>query len=194
MATNDVEERAADPVSPAGDEPPFRLVTPLRVVGAIALVALMAMWAFAESPLAVRPAPDALVDTSVGPRAEAVCQETTAQLDALPRANKTPDPNGRADVVVESDVLLGTMLDRLAPIPIGGDAQDRQRDQRIYDEWIADWRTYLGNRDDYARRLRTDRNARIYLDRKGAKQITDPIGGFATANRMPSCKPPGDIY
>ena len=113
---------------------------------------------------------------------------------ALPKASETPDPNQRADVVVQSNRMLTGMIDRLATIPLAGTPEDVDRDRRIYDEWIADWRVYVSDRDDYANRLRSDREARIFVTQKGAKQITEPIGGFAKSNQMPACQPPGDIF
>lgn len=169
-------------------------LTPLRLLLAVVVLAIIAMWVYAFSGLAKRPAPDALTDTGVGQQGEAICKDTFEQLAALPKANKTPDQNQRADVVVRSDELLTSMVDRLATLKITGGPEDRVRDQKIYDEWIGDWRTYISNRQDYAARLRTDASARIFVARKGAKQITEPIDGFAAANQMPSCKSPGDIF
>src|SRR5262245_26132214 len=99
-------------------------MTALKVLLAVVILGIIAMWAYAFSPLAERPAPDALLDTTVGPKAEAVCKATVAQLDALPKPAQTPDPNQRADVVVQSNQLLAAMIDRLAPLPISGAPDD----------------------------------------------------------------------
>lgn len=163
--------------------------------GAVILGTIV-MWAYVYSPLAVHGAPDALNDTSIGPRAEAICKQTADRLNALPKPFDTPDQNQRADVVAQSNTELATMLDQLAAVPWAPvtDQASSDRDHRIYDEWLADWRTYLGNRTDYVNRLRTDRNARIFVTQKGSKQITDPIDGFAQDSGMPSCATPGDIF
>jgi hypothetical protein len=171
-------------------------ITPLRIFYVLVVVAIIAMWAFVYSPLAVGNAPDALYDTSVGPRAEAICKQTADQLARLPAPFDTPDPNQRADVVQQSNTDLSAMLDQLAAVPWAPvtDQESSDRDHRIYNEWLGDWRTYLANRVDYANRLRTDRDARIFEAQKGSKQITEPIGGFAQDSLMPSCAPPGDIF
>ena len=41
-------------------------------------------------------------------------------------------------------------------------------DGRMVQEWLTDYGTYVGNREDYARRLRTDPGARFYETEKRA--------------------------
>ena len=61
-------------------------------------------------------------------------------------------------------------------------------------EWLADWRTYLGDREAYADALRADPDARLLVSEKAGegRQITGWIDEFANANRMPSCVTPTD--
>lgn len=157
------------------------------------VVAMVAMWAYAFSPLARRSAPDAMRDATIGPRAESICKQTADELTRLPKAFATGDPATRADVVQSSNEMLARMVEQLEQLEPLGELDAREHDAKIYAEWINDWRTYLHDRQDYVTRLRGDRNARIFVTQKGAKQITEPIGGFARSNVMPSCQPPGDI-
>jgi hypothetical protein len=79
-------------------------------------------------------------------------------------------------------------LDGLSSLAPAGDQRRRA------DEWLADWRTYLGDRRDYAAALRTNPGARLLVSEKPGegRQITGWIDEFAKANRMPSCVTPTD--
>jgi hypothetical protein len=97
----------------------------------------------------------------------------------------------RADVVARADAAFGDMLDDLEGMlhlaPAG--------DQRLRaSEWLADWRTYLGDREDYVEALRADPGARLLVSEKPGegRHITGWIDEFAKANRMPSCVTPAD--
>jgi hypothetical protein len=190
------ETEAARDAEPADAEAPRRRFRPIHVFYLVVVVGILAMWAYVLGPWASDTAPDALDDTTVGPKAEAICQQADAQLAALPKPFDTPDPSARADVVAKGNAALAAMIDQLAAVPWAPvtDQASSDRDHRIYNEWLDDWRTYLGNRNDYVNRLRVDRDARIYVTQKGAKQITDPIDGFARVSGMPSCATPGDIF
>ena len=59
--------------------------------------------------------------------------------------------------------------------------------------WLADWRTYVGDRAAYATRLRTDPSTRFYVSIKDKRQISEPIDFFASANLMIACATPSDI-
>lgn len=60
--------------------------------------------------------------------------------------------------------------------------------------WIGDWRKYLANREDYAKRLRTEPNAQLLLDRsKLGDSVDKTIQIFSQVNEIPSCDTPGDV-
>jgi hypothetical protein len=162
--------------------------TPLRVVLLIAIIGIVAMWVYIFSGLARGRSPDSLDDTTVPPRAEAICAPVFTELEK-PNPSRPADAPGRAAEVERSTARLARMVDELQLLTPAAD-----RDHRIYGEWISDWRTYIGNRNDFARRLRADATARLYVAQKGAKQITEPIDGFAKSNRMPSCTTPSDLF
>ena len=91
----------------------------------------------------------------------------------------------RAAVVARSNVDLRAMLAQLATV-----APTAATTAACVREWLADYRTYVGNREDYARRLRTDPTARFYEPEKNpGEQISIPIDTFATANDMDSAGP-----
>jgi len=85
-------------------------------------------------------------------------------------------------------VLLATQLDELDALTPSGGA-----DQRRVREWLADWRVYLGNREEYADRLRVDRDARMLEEERGGDHISQALEFFAVINAMPDCAPPGDV-
>jgi hypothetical protein len=79
-------------------------------------------------------------------------------------------------------------LDHLETLAPAGDQRRRAN------EWLSDWRTYLGDRERYADALRADPDARLLVSEKPGEgqQITEWIDEFAKANRMPSCASPTD--
>jgi hypothetical protein len=96
----------------------------------------------------------------------------------------------RAKVVTLTNVDLRAMIDQLK-----ASAPTADRDGRMSQEWLADWSTYVGNREDYAARLHDDETARFYESPKSSstEQISKPIDRFAYVNKMPSCDTPADM-
>jgi hypothetical protein len=173
---------AASPTEPAA-----RAVTPGRVAAVAVVLALALLWIYV---LAQRPERVAgtLDDPAFAAAAQPICLETVQRLAALPPAFEVPDGAARADVVEAADAELAAMLDRLEAI-----APTEGRDAAMVREWLDDWRIHLGDRADYARRVREDGTARFYVTAKDRDQITDPIDHFAEVNRMPACATPGDL-
>ena len=65
------------------------------------------------------------------------------------------------------------MLDDLEAItPTGEDGE-------IVTAWLADWRTYLGDREAYAEALRSDPEAQLLVTAKDREQITEFIDAFS---------------
>lgn len=174
--------------SPIVDQP---APTPSRVgrVAVIVAVALMlAMWGYVLY-LAFGPgrqaSPDRLADPAFATR-EASCNAANEQVLALPAAGDSPTAADRAVVLAQANEIYAGMLDALRTYVPDGD------DGKITEEWIADWQTYLGDRDDFARRLQTDERARLLVTPKHGEQITESIDAFAEDNRMPACGTPAD--
>jgi hypothetical protein len=175
------------PATPTETPAPSRRVTAGRVAAtAVALgVALLWIYALTRRP---EPPPDRLDDTAFAPQAEEICTATLQRLDQLPNAHDAAGPTERAAIVEQSNEDLATMLAALErALPAG------ERDRRMLDQWLADWRTYLDNRRDYADRLRRQGDTRIYVSEKDGRQITVAVDRFAEVNRMPTCRTPKDI-
>jgi hypothetical protein len=161
-----------------------------RVALGIIVVLMVAMWAGIFLGLFDKTAPGTLGDRTFSTGAEPVCASAKQQADELPKAFETTDHVARADVVAKSNVILRTMVDDLRAF-----APTEGRDGRMTQEWLNDWSTYIGNREDYATRLRADETARFYEAPKSSatEQISKPIDRFAYVNHMPSCDTPKDM-
>jgi hypothetical protein len=163
----------------------------------ITVVGLMvAMWIYvlylAFGPGRQDPA-DRLDDPAFGKAGEARCAMAVEAVDSLPIANAAKTASERADEIDDANAIFGVMLDDL-----DGMAQDvvpagDQRERAT--EWLADWRVLLGDREDYASRLRSDPDAEFLISEKEGtgRHITGWIDEFAKANKMPSCATPGDV-
>jgi hypothetical protein len=168
--------------------------TPTRVVLTAVVVALVSMWGYvlflAFGP-GRQPPIDRLDDPAFAEAGEARCAEAVEQVEALPAASDSADAAERADVLAQADATFAGMLDDLDEMVELAPAGDQRRRAA---EWLADWRTYLGDRRAYAEALRTNPGARLLVSEKPGegRQITGWIDEFAEANRMPSCVTPTD--
>ena len=73
-------------------------------------------------------------------------------------------------------------------------------DAELAEAWLADWRTYIADREGHARRLRAadettpDRELRFLLvDMTEGSTYTERMDGFARLNDMDACQIPGDV-
>jgi hypothetical protein len=168
--------------------------TPMRVVLTVVVVALVSMWGYvlflAFGP-GRQPPIDRLEDPAFAAAGEERCADAVEQVEALPTASESADAAERADVLAAADAIFEDMLDDLDDMAELAPAGDQRRRAT---EWLADWRTYLGDREAYAEALRTDPAARLLVSEKPGegRQITGWIDEFAAANRMPSCVTPTD--
>ncbi|MGH9216931.1 MAG: hypothetical protein ACRDZS_11790, partial [Acidimicrobiales bacterium] len=119
------------------------------------------------------------------------CAATLEEVDRLPVASASHTAAERAGVLARANGAYAAMLDELDDLETLAPAGDQR--QRA-NEWLGDWRTYLGDREKYAEALRTDPDARLLVSAKPGEgqQITGWIDEFAKANRMPSCVSPTD--
>ena len=175
--------------TPTTAAPPRRW-TGGRVLVVVVVVALVAMWGYvlylALGP-GRQPPPDRLADPTFGRQAQAVCEVALADVAALPPAVQAESAAERAEIVAHANARFAAMIDEIEPFAPGGD------DGEIVAAWIADWRTYLGDREAYADALRTDPQARLYVTAKDTEQVTEYIDAFAADNRMPACGTPIDV-
>ena len=175
--------------APTTDAPPRRW-TGGRVLVLVVVIAMVAMWVYvlylAFGP-GRQPPPDRLADPAFGQRAQAVCEVALADVATLPPAVQAETAAARAEIVSQANDRFAAMIDEIEPLAPGGE------DGEIVAEWIADWRTYLGDREAYADALRSDPEARLYVTAKDREQVTEYIDAFAADNHMPACGTPIDV-
>lgn len=172
-------------------EPEERFWTVGRVLATVALVVMAGAWVWGFSPLAPRGHPDRMEDRTFPEAAQTVCGAVREELDMLPRAFEAEDPPERAAFIDEASGFLRTMLDDLddlAPTVVDGDS-----DTENVQKWLADWRTYIGDRSTYADVLRTGEDPAFTVTAIDGAQVTERIDGFADANDMENCQVPEDV-
>ena len=185
---------ADEPDADEPDAPASRRWTPVRVLLTVVALAMVAMWGYvlflAFGP-GRQPPIDRLADPAFAEAGEARCAEALVEVEALPVASASASAPERADVLAEADAVFADMLDDLDGLAVLAPAGDQRRRAT---EWLADWRTYLGDREAYAEALRADPGARLLVSEKAGegRQVTGWIDEFAKANRMPSCVTPTD--
>lgn len=162
-----------------------------RVIATAIVVAFVAMWGYILY-LAIGPgrqAPiDRLDDPSFARAAEERCSAALDDVGVLPGpALDEPTPEERADIVEQANTTFESMLDDLeAIVPAGEDGE-------LVSEWLTDWRTYLGDRQEFVRRLRDTDDPRLLISAKDSRQVTEFIDAFAKDNQMPACGEPLDV-
>ena len=193
MTTDAPSPPAAADDTAGGAEAPRRWGL-VRVVLTLIVMALVAMWGYvvylAFGP-GREPPIDRLDDPAFAEAAEDRCAAALDEVAALPLASEAPDAGARADVLDRADAVFARMLDDLDRLVAFAPAGDQRRRAT---EWLADWRTYLDDREAYADALRADPAARLLVSEKDGegRQVTGWIDEFAKANRMPSCVAPTD--
>lgn len=164
--------------------------TPTRLVLAVAIAAMVAMWAYILY-LAIGPGRQAPIDRLEDPAFAAAAQERCSaaldQVALLPDAAESPSPEARAGVIEEANAIFDAMLDDLLLLAPQGEEGE------MVAAWVADWRTYLGDRQAYADALRSDPTASFLVSAKDNEQVTEFIDGFAADNQMPACGTPLDV-
>ncbi|HEV7759577.1 MAG TPA: hypothetical protein VGO78_11330 [Acidimicrobiales bacterium] len=194
-----VDSPPAPPMSDSTDDepadgPPLRRWRPTRILILVVVAGLLAMWGYvlylAFGP-GRQPPIDRIDDHTFAIAAESRCAEAVDHVGELPLANEAHDPAERAAVLDEANATFAAMLDDLdgmtTLVPAGHWRENTT-------EWLADWRIFLADREDFADRLRTDPDARMLVSEKEGERrhITEWIDEFALANHMASCASPTD--
>lgn len=165
----------------------------------VAVIALAVAWVYAlffyDPGLLI----DELPDRTFPEAAEEVCARAQTEFDALPFANESDSADARAETVAASNLIFEQMLSELRPLVDDAEvvysAPDEQRYAAGIGDWVDDWGTYLGDRQQYVENLANDDDARFLETTKGSdtKGITRAINSFAQVNAMTSCVTPGDL-
>lgn len=156
-------------------------------IGAVVLMVIFWIWIF--SGAAKKDNPDYLQDRAYAESLEERCQALRDDLEDLPNAADLTTQDQRADVLDDANVLVGQFIDDVAAdAPKSGDASISMKG------WLADWRIYLSDREDYADRLRTEENAQMLVSpSKLGDSVDKTIQIFTQVNDIPACDTPGDV-
>lgn len=136
---------------------------------------------------------DRMDDAAWTQSAEATCARSTPVFESLPFASELSSPQERAEVLDEGTDELETMVGRLESMP----APATDEEAAAVDRWLADYRTFVQDRREYAAAQRDPADPRYdeafsVTDRDGY-QIDVLIDDFARINFMESCAPPDDV-
>jgi hypothetical protein len=134
--------------------------------------------------------PDQLDDQGYSEAAQEICEATIDRIDALPPAQDAETPEARGATLTEANALLAEMLDDLAAITPTDD-----HDGPLVEAWLADWRTFLVNRGEYAEELlagNEDAELLVTARDDAGGQITVTLDHFAEINNMEDCVSPLD--
>lgn len=174
--------------SPTDDRP--SRWRPSRVAVTVVVVAMIGMWGYvlylAFGP-GRQPPPDRLDDPAFAEAAQLRCDAALDEVAALPAATESETPGDRADVVERANVVFAAMLEDLEELTPRGE------DGELVREWLADWHTYLGDREAYATAVRDDPEAQLLVSAKDRDQITEHLDAFAADNHMTACATPLDV-
>ena len=163
--------------------PNVRLLTPLRLLFLVGFGAFVAFWFWALF-LIDKTAVNKFEDRAWAENAEEICapvKQAVRRLDL----EATADLPGRADLVVQSTDMYAAMLDELE-----SDLPDDPKGAAIVPDWIADWRTLIQNRYDYAAEYRAGNEVPFTETAVQGVPITERLETFAGDNEMGSCAPP----
>lgn len=158
-------------------------ITPFRVLFPIGAVLFIAFWGWALF-FASKTSVNKIEDRAWAARAEEICAPVKQELREF-ELLADPDLAVRADLVVQSTDLLGSMLDEIDAVEPSDD-----KGQGIVPAWLADWRQLLQDRYNYSERLRSGQDVPFTETAVDGVPITERIENFAGDNEMPSCAPP----
>lgn len=170
-------------------------VIPRRVVrGGLVVICLLlaAMWVYAFV-FASRESVNMIGDEAWQEYSEARCLEARLARAELADFRKLEDvgPDAlarRADIVDQATLTLEEAIDDIAARPVAD-----EKGRAIVPLWLADYRTYIEDRREYADILRSGRNEPFAETRVDGIPLSEKISTFAMANRMPACQAPVDL-
>jgi hypothetical protein len=164
----------------------------LQGVLVLVVVLIAAMWVYAFF-FAPTEGVNRIGDREWSARGETRCADAKTQLLALadfrPIEDAGPDAlTEKAAIVDQTNEILTAMIDDLA-----ADVPSDVKGQEIVPKWIADYRTYLGDRLAHAERLRNGENVALAETEVNGTPISSFINDFARQNEMPGCQTPVDL-
>lgn len=175
-----------------GDRPEAPRRVWLRILLGVIVALIGAMWVYAFL-FAPRDALNRVEDRTWSARAEVRCAAAKQELLALADMRTIEEVGEgalreKAGIVDQTNAILDAMLDDLEATP-----PSDEKGQDLVPRWIADYRTYLGDRQAYADQLRAGDNSPFAETEVDGSPITGYINDFARQNEMTSCQTPIDL-
>ncbi len=155
-----------------------------RVVAVVAIVAVLASWSFATWFSLNRTGPEP-VDEASRAALDSICTDSALALEALRDARFDDPLELRAALVVEENRVFARMLDaveRVTPTDVDG--------RRALRSWVADWRSLLVERSDFAVALVSESPHRLLVPVDGrGRPVTVRMDEFAGFHNLAVCSP-----
>ena len=163
-----------------------------RFVIGICIVGLLVMWIYAFG-FASKESVNKIGDQKWTARAEEICKKAEEQRLALVDLRQISDAG--ANALTERAAIIDEATDTLdnAVKEISAISPTDEKGKAIVPLWIADYKTLIQDRRDYANQLRTGVNASFSESMFEGLPISEKISTFAADNRMTSCKVPMDL-
>jgi hypothetical protein len=163
-----------------------------RVFIGTAISLLGIMWVYALF-FASKESINQIGDQAWQQRAESICNETAVARKELADyrliTEMGPDAlSERADIVDRATAMLVDMLNQLA-----ASTPTDAKGAELVPLWIADYRTYIADRNAYSQMLRSGVNNAFAETMIEGLPLSEKIATFAADNYMVSCKPPRDL-
>jgi hypothetical protein len=163
-----------------------------RTTKIVVSLLIAAMWFYAFV-LAPRESFNNVADAEWSARSEQTCLTARGAITALAEVRRIDvnDPaelRRKADIIDEATEALEKAVDAIA-----ADPPTTEKGRALAPMWIADYRTYIGDRRAYAEILRAGRISEFSESQVEGVPISERLAKFARENRMKSCQPPRDL-
>ena len=167
----------------------YRLLKPLLIVVCIAIAA---MWVYAFG-FSSKESVNKVGDVQWQQNAEKFCAQGEFERMKLAdlrlvKESGTGALAERANIVDKATLTLELALDQIERLPIADD-----KGRAIIPLWIADYRTYIEDRREYADILRSGKNVPFAETQIEGLPLSEKISTFAADNYIGSCKAPVDL-
>jgi hypothetical protein len=99
---------------------------------------------------------------------------------------KAETPQQRGDISDRADTILRSMVEQLKRV-----APTEGEDARVVAGWLADWDTFLADRDAWVRQLESGDGSAFYEhSHEGGEPASKTMDAFTVANAIEDCKSP----
>lgn len=158
----------------------------------VACILIGAMWVYAFV-FASRESINMIYDDEWSARSQTRCEQAATERSALTNMTRIDenDPETlliRAGLVDQATDSLERMLN-----DIQNDTPTTEKGIALVPKWIADYRTYIEDRRDYANELRTGKLTTFSETLVDDVPVSERIGKFARENDMRACQAPFDL-